>query len=103
MNRIQFLTVTGLSGLVALLLLLQIVFVKMEQADQLRLMERNQIVSQGQACQNSLKQLVLRIYQVSQQTQDPSLKDLLARHQISITPNQAQGADSTGSSPSPTH
>jgi hypothetical protein len=46
--------------------------------------------------------LAMRIVQVSQQTNDQALKDLLARQQISFTPTtQDSGSGSSSSAPAP--
>ncbi len=92
MNRIQFLIVTSASGLLAVLLLAQILLVRQSNFEQNRLIAAQQFVTQAQGFQGNLKQLAVRIYQVSQQTQDQGLKDLLARQQINFTPNQGDGS-----------
>ncbi len=76
----------SLSSLIALLLLLQIVFVRITSADQVQLLKRQQLISQGQQSDRSVRELAARIYQLSQQTNDTALKDLLTRQQITITP-----------------
>jgi hypothetical protein len=93
MNRIQFWVLIYLSSLIAILLILQIIFVRMTTYDQVRLVQRQQIVTEGEAYDLHVRQVAARIYQVSQQTQDQGLKDLLTRQQISIAPS----ADSTSS------
>lgn len=92
MNRIQFWVLTGLSVLVALLLVAHIFLVRQCNFEQNRLTLAQQALTQGQAFQGNLKQLAMRIIQVSQQSQDQGLKDLLARQQISFTP----AADANG-------
>jgi hypothetical protein len=44
-------------------------------------------VSEGQSFDLHVRQVAARIYQVSQQTQDQGLKDLLTRQQITIAPS----------------
>ncbi len=100
MNRIQFLVLTSLSGVVALLLLLHIYLVRQSNFEQNRLAAAQQVVNQGQALQGNLKQLAIRIYQDSQKTQDPGLKELLDRQQIKFTPNGESG-DGTTAAPAP--
>jgi len=102
MNRTYFWILTSLSSLITLLLLLQILLVCMAKNDEVRLAQRQQFVNLGQQSEVHLRQLAGRIYQVSQQTQDPALKELLTRQQISITPNSDS---TTGSEPatSPSH
>ncbi len=106
MNRIQFWSLNALSGLVVVLLLAQILLVRQSNFEQNRLALAQQAVTQGQAFSGNLKQLALRIVQVSQQTNDQALKDLLARQQISFTPNADSGSGSAPSStpaPATTH
>ena len=87
MNRTYFWTLTCLSSLIAVLLILQIFFVYLTKRDQVLLIQRQQIVNEGQAYDLHVRQVAARIYQVSQQTQDQGLKDLLTRQQISIAPS----------------
>lgn len=102
MNRIQFWSLNALSGLVVVLLLAQILLVRQSNFEQNRLALAQQALSQGQAFQGNLKQLAMRIVQVSQQTNDQALKDLLARQQISFTPTtQDSGSGSSSSAPAP--
>jgi len=97
MNRTYFWILTCMGSLIALLLILQIIFVRMTNYDQALLLERQQFINQGEQSEVHLRQLAARIYQVSQQTQDQGLKDLLVRQQITITPNTdgSTNADST--------
>jgi len=99
MNRIQFWISIGLSGLVGLLLIAQILLVRQTNYEQNRLALAQQAIQQGQAFQGNLKQLAMRIVQVSQQTNDQGLKDLLNRQQITFTPQ----ADNGAAAPAPTH
>jgi hypothetical protein len=105
MNRIQFFVLTGLSSLVVLLLIGHILLVRQTNFEQNRLAQAQQIINQAQAFQGNLKQLAVRIYQDSQKTQDPGLKELLDRNQIKYTP-PAEGTNATDSpvppTPSPT-
>jgi hypothetical protein len=87
MNRTHFSILTGLSSLIAILLVLQIIFVHLIKQDQIRLAQRQQIVTEGQAYDLHARQVATRIYQVSQQAQDQGLKDLMIRQQISVTPS----------------
>ena len=104
MNRIQFWTLIALSGLVVVLLLAQVLLVRQSNFEQNRLALAQQALSQGQAFQGNLKQLAMRIVQVSQQTNDQALKDLLARQQITFTPtaNTDSGSSSSAPAPAPT-
>ncbi len=96
MTRNQFLIVTGLCGLVFVLLILQIVFVRMANYDQARLVQAQQMIQQGQVSLSNLQKLAVRTAQVSQQSGDDGLKQLMARQQITISPN-AQQAPADGS------
>jgi hypothetical protein len=101
MNRIQFWILTGLSSVFVLLLFLQIFLGRAALFEQGQMQMAQQALQQGQAFQGNLKQLAMRIVQVSQQTGDPGLKDLLTRQQISFQPQDANGA--TAPAPAPTH
>ncbi len=94
MNRIQFWILTGLSGVLALLFLANIILVRMNNFEQNRLNLAQQAVSQGQASQSILKQIAVRILSDSQKTQDPGLKDLLIRQQITYNPNNGTSTNS---------
>jgi hypothetical protein len=99
MNRIQFFILTGLSSLIFLLLIGHIILVRQTNFQQNRAAVAQQIVNQGQVFQGNLKQLAVRIYQDSQKSGDQGLKDLLARQQISYTPN-TEGAGAEAPAPS---
>jgi hypothetical protein len=101
MNRIQFWVLTGLSSVVVLFLILQVIFVRMAQYEQARVMAARQVIQEGQQCDVRLRQLAGRVYQLSQQTQDAGLKDLLTRQQITVTPPPASGDGSSTPSPEP--
>ena len=101
MNRIQFWVLNGLSGLVVLLLLATIYLGRTNNFEQNRLALAQQALTQGQAFQGNLKQLAMRIVQVSQQTGDSGLKDLLTRQQISFSPTPAAEGNGAASAPAP--
>jgi hypothetical protein len=84
MNRIQYYILLGGSGAVVLLLLFQAVFNRQAQYSQSRLMAAQAMVNQNQSYIAMLHQLAGHIYQVSQQTQDQQLKDLLTRQHIIV-------------------
>ena len=86
MNRIQFFILTGLSSLVVLLLIGDIFLTKQAGFEANLFNQDRQMITLGQASQTMMKQLALRIYQDSQKSQDPGLKELLVRQQISATP-----------------
>ncbi len=106
MNRIQFWILTGLSGVVLLLLVGHIFLVRQTNFEQNRLVAVQQAVNQGQAFQSNFKQLAVRIYQLSQQSQDPGLKELLVRQQIAISPGDSTSTSTntteTPGAPAPT-
>ncbi len=99
MNRTYFWILTYLSSLIAILLILQIVFVRMTTYDQARLVQRQQIVNEGQAYDLHVRQVAARIYQLSQQ--DQALKDLLNRQQITIAPPTDGSANAEPAAPTP--
>jgi hypothetical protein len=103
MNRNQFLVLTGLSSLVILFLFLQIIFVRMAGVDQGKLMQAQQIVQQGQQCDQRVRILAQRIYNDSQRFHDQGLTDLLARQQITITapPAGGEAAPAPAEAPAP--
>ena len=102
MNRNEFLIVTSLSGLVAILLISQIVLARMTNAEQNRVMQAQQVINQGQVCLKNLQQVAMRTAQLSQQKDDKGLKDLMARQQISINPAPSQSSgNSAAEAPAP--
>jgi hypothetical protein len=100
MNRVQFLIVTTLSGIVALCIFLQIIFVRLLGADQSRLRDTEQALQAGQNDFNHLQQIATRVAQLAQQQNDQALRDLLARQNIQIKPN-ADEANSGAPAPAP--
>jgi hypothetical protein len=87
MSYPRFLILTILSSVIALCVLLQIIFVRMVQADELRLKQTELMLQEGQNCYGRLQQIASRVAQVAQQQQDPALRDLLTRQNIQIKPN----------------
>ncbi len=96
MNRIQFWILIAGSCLVALLLLLQAVEGRQAQVAEARMAATQQVISDGASCQVRLRQLVGRVYQLSQQ--DQGLKDVLTRAHITV--RVAPSSGSTSSTPS---
>ena len=84
MTRTQHWILLAGSCLVVLFLLLQIVFARQAQYAQARLLTAQQVITDGRNCDVRLRQLAAHIYQLSQQTQDQGLKDILARQQITV-------------------
>lgn len=101
MHRLQFFSLIALSCLVTLLLLAQILLVRQTNFEQNRLALASQAVNQGQAFQANLKQLAIRILQVSQKTGDPGLQELLTRNQITYTPNSDNNSSEAAPAPAP--
>ena len=97
MNRLQFLIVTILSGIVALCIFLQIIFVRLLGADQSRLRDTEQALQAGQNDFTHLQQIATRVAQLAQQQNDEALRDLLARQNIQIKANP----DEATSAPAP--
>jgi uncharacterized protein YpmS len=97
MNRIQFFILTGLSTLLVLFLIGHIFLVRETNFKQNQLVAAQRVVSQAQVYQGYFKQLVTRIYNDIQKSQDPGLKELLSRQQITITSTPA-GANTTDTS-----
>jgi hypothetical protein len=104
MTRIQFWFLTVASAVLVLLLLLQVLLARDAQYAQARVLQAQQVVTQGRASDAQLRQLASRVYQVSQQTQDQGLKDLLVRQHIFVNPpgGSTGSTDSTVPSPTPT-
>jgi hypothetical protein len=93
MNRVQFIIVTTLSGIVALCIFLQIIFVRLLGADQSRLRDTEQALQAGQNDFNHLQQIATSVAQLAQQQNDQALRDLLARQQIQIkAPDQGNAS-----------
>ncbi len=102
MNRIQFVILLSGSTLVIVFLALQTLFAHQVQTQQVLVAQAQETVAQGRSCDTRLRQLVGRIYQVSQQTQDPGLKDLLTRQGFTVSQNPAPSSTSApDSSPAP--
>ncbi len=92
MNRIQFFVLTGLSSLLVLLLAGHIALVVAVNHSQMSWAAAQQEVNKGQVAQNGLKQVAVRIFNDSRSTNDAGLKDLLAKEQITYTP-QTNGTE----------
>ena len=87
MNRIQFWTLTLVSTLVVVCLLLQVIFAHQAQHAQQKVYAGQQLIQEGRLSATRWNQLVERIVQVSQQTQDQGLRDLLTRQGITVKAN----------------
>ena len=90
-----------------LLLIGHIFLVRQTNFQQNRGAQAQQVINQGQAFEGNLKQLAARIYTDSQKNGgDQSLKDLLARQQITFNanPEPANAPEpSVPPAPAPTH
>ena len=102
MTRNQFWILIGASGLVALMLLLQVIFGTMAQAAQVKVVNAQQFVQDGRRHEAELKTLAQQIYQVSVRNQDQGLRDLLTRQHITITPPTTPAAAPAPSGDAPT-
>ena len=92
MNRIQFFVLTGLSSLLLLLLIGNVLLSLKVSNEQTQTAQIQQALTQGQTIATNLRQLALRIYSDAGKTGDQGLKDLLARQQITFKQNEANGA-----------
>ncbi len=100
MNRIQFIVVTTLSGIVALCIFLQIIFVRLSAADEMRLRQYGEALQEGQSDFDHLQQIATRVAQLAQQQNDDQLRDLLTRQNIQIKDNTSAPA-AAPSTPAP--
>jgi hypothetical protein len=98
MNRIQFWLLISLSSLVVIFLVAQAGLAVWSERVQVRLLAAQQAIQQGRACDQRWRQLVGRVVEVSQKTQDQGLKDLLNRQGITVKVNPNPDA-SSGSAP----
>ncbi len=99
MNRIQFFVLTGLSSLVTLLLLAHIALAYEVNKEQTQVAGAQQFLNLGNAAKTELQQIAVRVWQDSQRTNDPGLKDLLARQQITYQPPANTNATETPATP----
>ena len=102
MNRVQFIIVTTLSGVVALCILLQIIFVRLSAADELKLRQVSAALQEGQTDFDHLQQIATRVGQLAQQQNDDQLRDVLKRQNIQIkgpATNAAPTPTTTGTTP----
>ncbi len=105
MNRVQFIIVTALSGIVAFCILLQIIFVRLSAADEVKLRQVSAALQEGQNDFNHLQQIATRVAQLAQQQNDDQLRQVLIRNNIQIKGNastNAPAASSTTTTPSST-
>lgn len=94
MNRIQFWVLVTLSSLVVFLLALQAVFAVFSQHMQVQAAYAQQAIQQGRAYDQRWRQLIERIAEVSQKSQDQGLKDILTRQGITVKVAPPSSSDS---------
>jgi hypothetical protein len=99
MNRIQFFVLTGLASVAFLLFVGHIALTYQVGKAQGQLALAQQVVQQGSIFKGDLQQLAVRIYSDSAHTNDPGLKGLLQRQQITYTPGPATNATETPAAP----
>jgi hypothetical protein len=99
MNRVQFIIVTTLSGIVALCIFLQIIFVRLLGSDQTRLRDTEQALQAGQSDFTHLQQIATGVAQLAQQQNDQALRDLLTRQGIQIKPAATDANSSAPAAP----
>jgi hypothetical protein len=106
MSRVQHLVLIVLSSVVFFFLVVQAASSLWLQQLQKNLFRAQEIVQQGRVCDQRWRQLIGRIAEVGQKTQDQALKDLLTRQGITVRVNPAPTSDSSssmpGTAPSPT-
>jgi hypothetical protein len=96
MNRIQFFVLTGLSGLFFLLLMGNLYLGYSVATSQVKAANAQAFVSQAVAFNKNFSALA----QVSQKSNDPALKDLLARQGITIRAASTNSTDTPATPPS---
>ncbi len=101
MNRTQLLIFTVMCNLVAVFLLGHIFLTRQVNFEQNRIAGAQQLLNNSQTFQVDIKALAMRTYQDARKTNDPGLKDILARNQISFTPATANPAAPAAPSPTP--
>jgi hypothetical protein len=92
MNRLQFIIVTTLSGVIALCIFVQIIVVRLSSTDELNIQKAQATLQQGQLCFTRLQQIASRVAPVAQTQNDQVLKDLLTRQNIAIKPPTADNS-----------
>ncbi len=100
MNRIQFFVLTGLSGLFFLLLMGNLYLGYSVATSQVKAANAQAFVSQAVAFNKNFSALAQAIAQVSQKSNDPALKDLLARQGITIRAASTNSTDTPATPPS---
>jgi hypothetical protein len=101
MNRIQFWILVTLSSLVFVFQGLQAVFSIFSQRMQIQVAYAQQAIQQGRTCDLRWRQLIERIAEVSQKTQDQGLKDILTRQGVTVKVTPSSSSSESGAAPSP--
>jgi hypothetical protein len=99
MNRIQFFVLIGLSGLLFLLLMGHLYLGQTAAASQSKVANAQAFINQASAFANNYKSLATYIAQASQKSNDPALKDLLARQGIAVKVTPAPTGTETPATP----
>jgi hypothetical protein len=97
MTRLQFLVLAITSSVTGLLLLGQIALSQMERSARHERNGMEILIQEGEQSNKLWQQVALLTYQVSQQ--DPMLKEVLRREQITVSPT----TPNTAPSPAPAH
>jgi hypothetical protein len=84
MNRVQFVIVTSLAGIVALCIILQFFLSMSLGAKEANLRQAGGALQEGEADFQHLQQIATRVAQLAQTQNDSQLKDLLTRNNIQI-------------------
>ncbi len=101
MNKPQFWTLIGLSGVLLVLMVAHIFLVRQATVYQNTIAQAQQIINQGQASKQILEKIAQVVYQVSVDKQDQQLKDLMARQQITFTPKSDASGSAGTATPAP--
>jgi hypothetical protein len=97
MTRLQFWILTVTSSVAGLLLLGQIAVSQMARSTNRELQGMEILIQQGEESNKLWQQIAVRTYQASQQ--DPTLKEVLSRQQITVSPKAAKPAPPTTPAP----
>ena len=101
MNRIQFWVLVTLSSLVIIFLALQAVFAVFSQHMQIQVAYAQQAIQQGRAYDQRWRQLIERIVEVSQKSQDQGLKDILTRQGVTVRQAPSPSSPEPAAAPAP--
>jgi hypothetical protein len=99
MNRIQFFILTGLSSLLFLLIIGQLLLGHSVNKVQTQIALAQQLANQGNVAQNGLNALARRILADTQRTNDPGLKALVQKYQIQVSGGGTTNTTETPATP----